>query len=100
MLSYMTIFETFKKSVQLSSPPDHLSQYLLALWYDGKNDWQTAHSIIQDIEDKDGAWIHAYLHRKEGDKGNAGYWYHRAGKPMPVYSLEKEWEEIVSALLC
>lgn len=76
-----------------------MNAYLQSLWYDAKNDWQKAHSIIQDIEDKPAAWIHAYLHRKEGDKGNAGYWYNLAGKPMPAYSLEKEWEEIVSALL-
>jgi hypothetical protein len=76
-----------------------MNAYLQSLWYDGKNDWQKAHSIIQDIEDKTAAWIHAYLHRKEADKGNAGYWYNRAGKPMPAYSLEKEWEELVNALL-
>ena len=60
---------------------------------------RTAHTTIQDIEDKTAAWIHAYLHRKEGDAGNAGYWYNRAGKKMPAYSLEKEWEEIVNAVI-
>jgi hypothetical protein len=58
-----------------------------------------AHNIAQEIADPKGSWIHAYLHRKEGDIGNAGYWYRRAGQQMPQYSLEKEWEEIVQALL-
>jgi hypothetical protein len=90
---------SFQSSLSGNTPPASMNAYLQSLWYDAKNDWQKAHSIIQDIEDKPAAWIHAYLHRKEGDKGNAGYWYNLAGKPMPAYSLEKEWEEIVSALL-
>lgn len=92
-------FASFQSSLSGNAPPASMNAYLQSLWYDGKNDWQKAHSIIQDIEDKTAAWIHAYLHRKEGDKSNAGYWYNRAGKPMPVYSLEKEWEAIVNALL-
>lgn len=90
--------ETFKSSLS-GSEPSKLPVYLRALWFDGKNDWEQAHTIIQDIEDKTAAWIHAYLHRKEGDPGNARYWYNKAGKSMPDYSLEKEWEMIVKALL-
>jgi hypothetical protein len=90
--------EEFIKSVTAAQPPTMLSPYAQALWYDKKNDWEKAHTIIQDIEDTTAAWIHAYLHRKEGDTGNAGYWYHKAGKKMPGYSLEKEWEEIVRAM--
>lgn len=90
--------ETFKSSLS-GSEPSNLPVYLRALWFDGKNDWEQAHTIIQDIEDKTAAWIHAYLHRKEGDPGNARYWYNKAGKSMPDYSLEKEWEMIVKALL-
>ena len=82
-----------------SSPPANLSGYLQSLWYDAKGDWNRSHEIIQDIEDKTAAWIHAYLHRKEGDIGNADYWYRRAGKSRPDKTLEEEWENIVEALL-
>jgi hypothetical protein len=92
-------FDEFSKSITGSQPPSAVNQYALSLWYDAKNDWQMAHTIIQDIEDSTAAWIHAYLHRKEGDDGNARYWYHRAGKKLPAISLEKEWEEIARAVL-
>ena len=92
-------FDEFNKSTGAGQPPETLSQYARSLWYDAKGDWEAAHTIIQDIQDNTAAWIHAYLHRKEGDAGNAGYWYHRAGKKMPGYSLEKEWEEIVRDVL-
>lgn len=70
-----------------------------ALWYDGKDDWEQAHNIAQDIRSTEGSWIHAYLHRKEGDEGNAAYWYHRANQPVCKTSLQEEWESIVEALL-
>jgi hypothetical protein len=92
-------FESFQSSLSANAPASSMNVYLESLWYDGKNDWEKAHTIIQDIEDKTAAWIHAYLHRKEGDAGNARYWYNKAGKPVPAYSLEKEWEEIVKTLL-
>jgi len=92
-------FEEFQKSLGASSPPANLSAYLQSLWYDAKGDWNRSHEIIQDIEDKTAAWIHAYLHRKEGDIGNADYWYRRAGKSRPDKTLEEEWENIVEALL-
>jgi len=72
---------------------------LLALWWDGKGDWQKAHEIAQDGPGADGAWAHAYLHRKEGDAGNAAYWYRRAGKVVAVGDLHGEWEAIVAELL-
>lgn len=90
---------TFKSSILLDDPPEKLSPYLESLWYDAKGNWDKAHNIIQDIEDKKASWIHAYLHRKEGDLSNADYWYHRAGKKRPEYSLAQEWERIVSSLL-
>ena len=71
----------------------------MALWYDAKEDWEKAHELIQDIEDKNAAWIHAYLHRKEGDIWNADYWYRRAGKKRPDASLQNEWEQIATELL-
>ncbi|MBX2923102.1 MAG: hypothetical protein KF746_12965 [Chitinophagaceae bacterium] len=89
----------FVLSLEQPSPPSPVSLYLQALWYDGKGDWEKAHDIIQHVEDSTAAWIHAYLHRKEGDNGNARYWYNRAGKRFPSVSLQEEWEEITSALL-
>lgn len=89
----------FKKSITENNSPENLSVYLKALWQDAKGNWDKAHHIVQDLEDNDASWIHAYLHRKEGDTGNADYWYRRAGRKRPDISLEKEWEEIVTALL-
>lgn len=94
----MTLAE-FRTTLSGINPPASLSAYLEALWYDGNNKWEKAHNIIQDINDSTAAWIHAYLHRKEGDVGNADYWYARAGKKRPDQSLQQEWESIVEALL-
>ena len=94
----MTIAE-LKASLTDATPPAGLSGVLLALWHDGRGDWDAAHRVAQDIDDADGSWIHAYLHRKEGDAGNAAYWYRRAGQPVPTVSLDEEWEQIVTALL-
>ncbi|MEJ7823589.1 MAG: hypothetical protein WKF85_14785 [Chitinophagaceae bacterium] len=90
---------TFKESLLNSEPPEIASVYLRSLWYDAKGEWDKSHKIIQDVEDKNASWIHAYLHRKEGDIGNADYWYNKTSKKRPTVSLEKEWEEIVNALL-
>jgi len=89
----------FKASLSQDHPPAGINGCLVALWWDGKHNWEQAHAVAQEIETKEGAWVHAYLHRKEGDPGNARYWYNRAGRSMPDYALEKEWEEIVSQLL-
>jgi hypothetical protein len=94
----MTIAE-FRASLSAKSPPDDLAPLLRALWHDAKGDWSEAHHVAQDIESSDAAWVHAYLHRKEGDAGNAAYWYRRAGKPVAHDSLEDEWTRIVEALL-
>jgi hypothetical protein len=72
---------------------------LLALWWDGRGDWAKAHEIAQDVAGVDGAWVHAYLHRKEGDVGNAGYWYRRAGRDVARGDLTSEWEAIVREML-
>jgi hypothetical protein len=90
--------EQFKSSLDSGTAP-HSSAYLESLWYDGKGDWDKSHMIIQDVEDKNAAWIHAYLHRKEGDIGNADYWYSRAGKKRPSISFEQEWEDLVKVFL-
>lgn len=99
-------FNEFKSSIDQNSPPEGTSDLLTALWYDAKvspskagASWEKAHKIVQNISGNDAAWVHAYLHRKEGDSGNASYWYSRAGKPFSNKTLEKEWEEIVEALL-
>lgn len=88
-----------KESLSTDTPPLNSSAYLQALWYDAKNDWNKAHDLIQDIPDKDASWLHAYLHRKEGDLSNADYWYTKAGKKRPSVSLQEEWEQIVSHFL-
>lgn len=90
--------DEFKESLQNESPPE-LKDELKALWYDAKDEWDNAHKIVQKINSREAARVHAYLHRKEGDKGNAGYWYHRADKEFCYKSLKDEWNEIVSELL-
>jgi hypothetical protein len=72
---------------------------LVALWHDARGDWDAAHRVAQDVDDEDGAWVHAYLHRKEGDDGNAAYWYRRAGRSPARGTLHEEWVTIVEALL-
>jgi hypothetical protein len=89
----------FHKSLSAAAPPDGAGPLLTALWHDAKGDWKRAHEIVQDEEGADAAWVHAYLHRKEGDLSNAGYWYRRAAKPVAKVSLEDEWEAIVGAFL-
>ena len=91
--------KSFMESLGDNAPPAGLSPYLLSLWYDAKGDWTKAHDIIQDEENKNGSWIHAYLHRKEGDIWNADYWYRRAGKTRPSHSLDDEWKEIANDIL-
>ena len=89
----------FKESLLRDEPPAGLTAYLRSLWLDANNDWEAAHTVIQDLEDKTAAWIHGYLHRKEGDNGNARYWYTRAGKEMPKLTLDEEWKYITESLL-
>ncbi len=94
-------FEQFMESLATGDrKPDDLSPALRALWEDARGNWKEAHRIAQDIDDATGAWVHAYLHRKEGDASNARYWYRRAGQPEASDPLEAEWRRIVTALLC
>lgn len=92
-------FSAFKNSLHNQQPAAEWSVYLKALWYDGKGNWDRAHELIQDLTDSHSAWIHAYLHRKEGDSWNADYWYRRAGRTRPSTSLEEEWSAILTELL-
>ncbi|WP_425405197.1 hypothetical protein [Hwanghaeella sp.] len=94
----MTV-EDFIRSIDGTAPPPGLSLPLQALWWDRKGDWEKAHSCAQDEPDSNGSWVHAYLHRVEGDLGNAGYWYSRAGRTAHSGALQQEWDEIVSHLL-
>lgn len=82
----------------LKKPPE-LSPLLVALWHDIQSDWHKAHELAQDVETANGAWVHANLHRKEGDTSNASYWYRQAGKKFPSQTLQQEWEEIVTEFL-
>lgn len=92
-------FQEFSTSLHQTEPPAHLSAVLRGLWYDGVGDWDRAHQEVQDLEGRDAAWIHAYLHRKEGDLSNAQYWYRRANREMPRASLESEWQSLVEHFL-
>lgn len=92
-------FDTFKQSLGGEQPPAGASLALQALWWDAKGDWDKAHECAQAQDDKVGGYaVHAYLHRKEGDVFNAGYWYRRAGQPVFTGTLEEEWEELARAL--
>ena len=89
----------FHASLPGTAPASGLEPALAALWWAARGKWDDAHKIVQDEATKDAAWVHAYLHRVEGDLGNAGYWYRQAGQPVAKDSLEAEWKRIVSALL-
>ncbi len=89
----------FRASLESASPPTGLSDALRALWLDARGNWNGAHDAAQADEGGPGDWVHAYLHRKEGDAGNAAYWYRRAGKPVCRTTLDEEWEAIAEAIL-
>jgi hypothetical protein len=91
--------DDFNATLTAATPPTQLSPALVALWHDARGDWEAAHDAAQDVDDESGAWVHAYLHRKEGDEANAGYWYQRAGRPVAHGPLKAEWTAIVEALL-
>lgn len=91
--------DEFRASLADITPPAGLGHALEGLWWDGKGEWTKAHESAQQDEGPAGSWVHAYLHRKEGDAGNARYWYGRAGKFPATESLEGEWLSILQALL-
>jgi hypothetical protein len=86
----MTLDE-FRRLTTDTAAPLHLPPLLLALWHDARGGWEAAHRIAQDVAGDDGAWVHAYLHRKEKDDANAGYWYRQARRPPSRASLDEEW---------
>lgn len=90
--------EKFRESLSAAAPPANYTVLLAALWYDANGNWGKAHALVDQLEDTDACRVHAYLHRKEGDQWNAGYWYKKAGEQMPAIELDKERELLVSAL--
>ena len=92
----MNNLQSFKESLVVDKPDAQLSTILKSLWYDAKGDWDQAHALIDQLGDRDSAWVHAYLHRKEGDIWNADYWYARTKKTRPSYSLEEEWSNLLA----
>ena len=92
--------DEFLASVQSDpEPPGALSLELQSLWHACKGDWDRAHKVAQDIPSPAGSWVHANLHREEGDIGNARYWYARADKQESDAPIEQEREQIIQALL-
>lgn len=90
----------FEMSLENRAPLAEFSACLTALWFEKQGDWDKAHQIVQEITTNEAAWVHAYLHRKEGDENNARYWYRTASKPFPSgQSLDEEWKSLVNALL-
>ena len=89
----------FRTSLTQALPPEGLSFALQTLWWDAKGDWDRAHECAQKDEGRTGSSVHAYLHRKEGDLRNAGYWYNRAGRAPAAGTLEQEWEALAGELL-
>ena len=90
----------FEASLKEEAPPAGLAPPAVALWHLGREEWDEAHGIAQSAEgDPDHDWVHAHLHRVEGDLGNAGYWYRRAGRPVPRDDLKAEWRTMAEELL-
>lgn len=89
----------FKASTEADEPPKALKGPALALWHAHKGNWHKAHEIVQDDNSEDAAWVHAHLHRVEGDHANAGYWYRRAGKAIADNPLSEEWDEAARDIL-
>ncbi|GHB14295.1 hypothetical protein [Salinicola rhizosphaerae] len=95
----MTDLTTFIDTLDRPMPPKTLGCELRALWWAGKSEWSRAHDQVDNASGSHAAWVHAYLHRWEGDLGNAGYWYRRAGRHLPDQSLDDEWRDITRKLL-
>jgi hypothetical protein len=95
----MKTLSEFKSSLNAEQPGSDLSPQLKSLWYDGKGNWHLAHAQVDHLDDQASAWVHAYLHRKEGDTWNADYWYKRARKTRPNVSLDEEWGQLVKHFL-
>ncbi len=93
----MTLAE-FKQTLSHGAPPANLAAPLAALWWARKGAWDKAHTLVMNDDSREAAWVHAYLHRLEGDLGNAAYWYRRARRPVFNGTLDEEWDDIVLEL--
>jgi hypothetical protein len=91
--------QAFRCTLANTEPPERVGRALRAMWHAGRNQWDRAHALVQTHDDGDSCWIHAHLHRVEGDLSNARYWYARAGRRMPTGDPRTEWDEIVTSLL-
>ena len=94
----MTLAELDAAVASRTPPPPAAPPLIRALWLDATGDWARAHTVAQDVHTSDGSWLHAYLHRKEGDLDNASYWYRKAGRPVERGALDDEWRAIAAAL--
>lgn len=92
-------YQEFKDSLQLQEPPTSWSVHLRSLWFDAKNNWHASHDLVDQLSDSMSKQIHAYLHRKEGDEWNAGYWYRQAGKPFCKLTLDEEFQLLLKEIL-
>lgn len=92
----MTVSE-FKSCTKNPHPRKEWPLHIKALWHDARGDWEKAHTIIENTIELSSSWVHAYLHRKEGDQWNAEFWYRQAGKPVPNCSITEEWSNIASS---
>jgi len=92
-------YDEFILTIENDALPSNLPLFIQALWWDAKGDWHKAHSLIDSLDDRNSSWVHAYLHRKEGDISNADYWYSRAHKQRPAANLQEEWKAIALELL-
>jgi hypothetical protein len=95
----MMDYASFERSLGDNAPPEGTEPLLKAMWFERKGNWKRAHEIAQDINSADAAWVHAYLHRREGDLPNAEYWYRQAKRPVERGDMDEEWRAMVSALL-
>lgn len=94
-----TDYTEFQNTLASNFPQTDWPEALKSLWFEAKGDWEASHNIAQDIQSELGNWIHAYLHRKEGDEWNAGYWYRQANRPFSKLTLDEELKEIVEFVL-
>ena len=95
-------YDQFLATLTEAVPPQGLPSSLRALWHErsGQGDWHQAHALVESLDSATAAWVHAYLHRREGDRSNAAYWYRQAGQPFPSSTtLDDEWEVLVNAFL-
>ena len=98
MMKPLTYYQ-FLETLENGRPESDWSLGLKAMWFDATGDWEASHDIAQEMHTNLGSWIHAYLHRKEDDEWNAGYWYRKANKPFPKVPLDEEFQQLVTYLL-